>query len=43
MLVIQVLHEDHIAPTKWILLRIWFHLGQNLYKWITLHIDNVFN
>jgi hypothetical protein len=25
MLVIQVLHEDYIVPTKWILPRIWFH------------------
>jgi hypothetical protein len=25
MLVIQVLHEDYVVPTKWILLRIWFH------------------
>ncbi len=25
MLVIQVLHEDYLVPTKWILLRIWFH------------------
>jgi hypothetical protein len=25
MLVIQVLHEDYVVPTKWILLRIRFH------------------
>jgi hypothetical protein len=32
MLAIQLLHEDYIVPTKWILLIFGFILGKHLYK-----------